>query len=516
MIKRRCFLKGSASAAGALVVPASLWNIAKAQVKEDPFALGVASGMPTENSVVLWTRLLAQDASQPFSLQDVALRWELSENEDFTKVFKSGITFAESAWAHSVHAEVEALPADKWFYYRFILGEVTSPVGRTRTLPDPQKSEALRFILASCQNYQHGYFSALDHAAAENPDLVVWVGDYIYEYGPLPNAFRLDRMHPAGECYTLEDYRNRYTLYKAEQPLQHLHACCPWIITWDDHEVENDYANDRGNKLPQKNFLQRRAAAYKAWYEHMPVRKSLRPREHEAIIYGAFQVGSLAQFYVLDNRQYRSYQVCPRPGWGGSATVGADCVARLDPTLTLLGVQQEKWLKQAFAQSKTRWNFITQQTLMCYLDQDPDQKGVFWTDGWNGYPAARTRLLNDIASSGIHNPIVLGGDVHAHYVNELRLGEKGEGSLVAAEFVTTSVTSRSSWSQAKADQIASYNPHVKYSQVDKRGYVLFNLDAKRLQIELKAVDNVEKLFTLLTTLAVFEVSADQKRIQRMA
>ena len=516
MIKRRRFLQSTAFTAGALIVPASLWNIASAKIIEHPFALGVASGMPGEDSIVLWTRLLTRDGLQPFALGDVAVRWELSEDESFTRVFKSGIALAQAAWAHSIHAEVDTLPAGRWFYYRFILGDAISAVGRTRTMPASREEGSLRFILASCQNYQHGYFSALDHAAGENPDLVIWVGDYIYEYGPLPNAFRLDRLHPSGECRTLDDYRRRYVLYKTEKPLQHLHATCPWVITWDDHEVENDYANDRGNKLPQPDFLQRRAAAYRAWYEHMPVRKSLRPQGPEAIIYGALRIGSLAQFYVLDNRQYRSHQVCARAGRGGSATVSSECIERLNPNLTLLGTQQESWLQHSLAQSKTRWNIIAQQTLMCYLDQDPDKGGAFWTDGWNGYPAARTRLFNDIVSSKVRNPIVLGGDVHAHYVNELRLGDKNQGRFVAAEFVGTSITSRSSWSQAKADQIAAYNPHVKYSRVDKRGYVLFNLNTNRLQVQLKAVDDVEQLSTFLSTVAVFEVYSDQGPAQRIA
>jgi alkaline phosphatase D len=511
MTDRRGFLKSGALVASAFVVPSALWQSARASDGDWFFSLGVASGMPHATSVVIWTRL-APLGGGTFRAGFIGLRWEVADDEAFTQIVAKGNTTVDAGWGFSAHVEVEGLRPERWYFYRFMKGDAISPVGRTRTAPASDEGKQLRFILGSCQNYQHGYFSALDHARMESPDLMVWVGDYIYEYGSRKNSVR---QHPDGECFTLGDYRRRYELYKREAPLQRLHAACPWLVTWDDHEVANDYANDRAEDLSQPDFLARRAAAYQAWYEHMPVRNSLRPAGPNATVYGALDFGALARFHVMDDRQYRSYQPCPPAGHGGSSTVGPECTERLRSDVTMLGGAQEAWLRNSLADSPARWNILTQQTLMCYLDQDPAAGGRFWTDGWNGYPAARDRLLNDIVASKVSNPVVLGGDVHAHYVDELRLGPRGDGTLVAPEFCGTSITSRGAWGQDKADRIAAYNPHVKYSRVDKRGYISFTVGPDKLRADLRAIDNAESPTTTLSTLCSFEVKAGSPELVRV-
>jgi alkaline phosphatase D len=515
MLKRRAVLGAAAITGSAAIIPAGLWQVASAQVGADAFALGVASGMPDTTSVVLWTRIMGTDGR---SVQRV--RWELADDAAFARIVRSGTALARPEDAYSVHVEADQLSPGRWYFYRFMVGDVVSPAGRTRTMPAGDAG-TFRFGLGSCQNYQHGYFSALGHAATDNLDAMVWVGDYIYEYGPVPNAFSISRFHPDGETYTLADYRARYALYKREAPLQALHAACPWLVTWDDHEVENDYADDRGQRLPQLNFLERRAAAYKAWWEHMPVRNIMRPSGASVRIYGAADVGTLARFHVLDNRQYRSHQACTPTSRGGSSVVGPECKERLDPARTLLGNAQEAWLKQSLAASKARYNLVTQQTLMSYTDLEPDQGGRFWTDGWSGYPAARQRLLGDIRASKAATPVVLGGDVHTHYAAELRLpasGEedRGQGDFVAAEFVCTSVSSRSSWDQPRAERVASANPHIKYVRTDRRGYTQFELTPAKLVANLKCVDDATQQVTKIETVASFEVPAGQGVLQRTA
>jgi alkaline phosphatase D len=514
MLKRRTLITASALTGGALIVPAALWQVSRAQTGSEPFALGVSSGMPDASSVVLWTRIMDVPAGQT-----PRVRWELADDAAFANIVRQGTVITAAEDAHSVHIEVDQLPAGRWFFYRFHVGNAVSPVGRARTMPAGEAG-GFRIGLGSCQNYQHGYFSALDHAAKDNLDLMLWVGDYIYEYGPVPNPFKLSRLHPDGETYGLADYRARYALYKREAPLQVLHAACPWRVIWDDHEVENDYADDRGQRQPQLNFLERRAAAYKAWWEHMPVRSNMRPSGSAARIYGHVDVGTLARLHLLDTRQYRSHQSCAPTGRGGSTLVGPECTDRLNPARSMLGQAQEAWLKESLRASKARYNLIVQQTLMAECNFDPSRGGQWWTDGWSGYPAARERLLADLRSSGAGTPVVLGGDVHTHYAAELRLPtsgreDAGRGDYVAAEFTCTSVSSRSRIDAVRGKWITDANPHIKYVRGEQRGYTQFELTADKLTANLKCVDDATQEVTKLETVASFEVPAGQGSLRRV-
>src|SRR5215213_4133218 len=280
-----------------------------------PFGLGVASGYPTTTGVVLWTRLVGAS-----SLAPSPVTWEVAGDESMRTIVRRGEASAEPDWAHSVHVEAHGLEPDRWYWYRFTAGDAQSPIGRTRTAPVvATQPSRLRFDFASCQHFEQGYFNAYRHMVADEPDLMVFLGDYIYEshWGR-----DLVRSHNAPEPYTLDDYRARYALYKSDPDLQAAHAACPWIVTWDDHEVDNDYADDRPEDGMEKaQFLERRAAAYRAYYEHMPLPARLRPQGPNMRIYTDVGWGSLARFFVVDNRQYRSWQACPRPKRSGGSNV---------------------------------------------------------------------------------------------------------------------------------------------------------------------------------------------------
>jgi alkaline phosphatase D len=500
MVDRRRFLVslGALAASPAFPQPAS------------PFGLGVASGYPTPSGVVLWTRLVGDPG--PLA---IPVRWELAADESMKSILFSGITNAEPAWAHSVHVEAQGLEPDRWYWYRFTAGDAQSPIGRTRTAPAASTQPSrLRFGFASCQHYEQGWFNAYRHMVADDPDLIVFLGDYIYEshWGR-----DLVRSHDSSEPYTLDDYRARYALYKTDPDLQAAHAACPWVVTWDDHEVDNDYADDRPEDGMEKaQFLQRRAAAYRAYYEHMPLPARMQPKGPDMRIYTTLDWGTLARFYTLDDRQYRSWHACPRPGRrGGSNTVDIDACARLtSPGRTMLGRAQERWLDHALGDSRAAWNVLAQQTPMAQFDQKPGPGRRAWTDGWDGYPAARQRLFDSILSTKVRNPVVIGGDVHSFNVNQLKADfDQPESAIVAAEFVGTSITSQA-WAQERLNQYLPDNPHMLLVDSRYRGYVRVEVTPGRWSADLRAMETVQKRDAACNTLASFVVENGKPGPQR--
>jgi len=466
-----------------------------------PFGLGVASGYPTASGVVLWTRLVGASSLAP---SEVA--WEIASDESMKTIVRSGNTVTNSEWAHSVHIDAQGLEPDRWYWYRFTAGDAQSPIGRTRTAPDPASTPSrLRFGFASCQHYEQGFFHAYRHMVADDPELMVFLGDYIYEshWGR-----DLVRSHDSLEPYTLNDYRARYALYKSDPDLQAAHAACPWIVTWDDHEVDNDYADDLPEDgMDKVRFLQRRAAAYRAYYEHMPLPARMRPEGPDMRIYTTLDWGRLARFYTLDDRQYRSWHACPRTGRiGGSNTVDIEqCAQLFSSGRSMLGRAQERWLDGTFGASRAAWNVIAQQTPMAQFDQKPGPGRRAWTDGWDGYPAARQRLFDSIVSRKLSNPVVLGGDVHSFNVNQLKADfDNPESPIVASEFVGTSITSQA-WAQERLNQYLPDNPHMLLVDSRYRGYVRVDVTPARWTADLRAMDNVQKRDAGCSTLATFVV-----------
>jgi alkaline phosphatase D len=362
----------------------------------------------------------------------------------------------------------------------------------------------LRFVFASCQQYEQGYFGAHRHIAAHAPDLVAFLGDYIYESSWGKEHVR---KHGAGEPYTLADYRARYALYKSDPDLQASHAACPWIATWDDHEVDNDYADDRPEDgMAREQFLARRAAAYRAFYEHMPLPERMRPRGPDMRLYTQLGWGSLGRFYLLDDRQYRTWQSCSRRGRGGSNTVDVEkCGQMFGDQRSILGPAQERWLEGALGESRARWNFLAQQTRMAQFDQKPGPGRRAWTDGWDGYPAARKRLLDYLAEKKVANPVVLGGDVHQFNVADLKRDFDDPASpVVASEFVGTSITSQG-WSQERLEKFLPDNPHMKYVEGRYRGYVRVDVSAAEARFDLRAMESVREREAGCRTHATFVV-----------
>jgi alkaline phosphatase D len=442
--------------------------------------------------------------------------WELAEDEAFTRIAARGREAALADDAHSVHAEPQGLRPDRWYWYRFSALGQRSATGRTRTAPAADAAvPRLDFAIASCQRWDTGHYAAWRHAAAEGLDLVLFLGDYIYETASGAQALRA---HEGGRVSTLVQYRQRYAQYKSDPALQAAHAACPWLVVWDDHEVDNDYAGLTGQAL-QRGFAAQRAAAYKAWWEHMPVPRAWRPLDGSLRIFGHADWGRLARLHLLDDRQYRDAQACPRPGRGGSATVArAACAELADPRRTLLGAAQERWLAEGWSLERP-WNLVAQQTLMARFSwADPAAAahpgGLVWTDGWDGYAPARQRLLRTVQERAVPGVVVLGGDVHAHYVADLKADFDDPGApVVASEFCGTSISSLG-LAQERVDAARAFNPHVHWARSDQRGYVRFTLQPGQLQAQLRVLADGRDPASAVATAARFVVPAGKPGPQR--
>jgi alkaline phosphatase D len=510
---------------GAMFSPAATGQVPASATSAYPFQLGIASGSPRPTSVVLWTRLVSNPLNPaPFADKPLAVRWEIAEDNNFRRIAAKGVAAALPELAHSVHVDVAGLRPDRWYWYRFMFNDAVSPVARTRTAPAPDVMPAqLRFAFASCQHWEFGKYGAHRHIAAAEPDLVAFLGDYIYEWGPYDLEHPDNARHRDIESFTLQDYRMRYAQYKSDMHLQASHHAAPWIVTWDDHEIANDYGNDRDERR-DPNFLARRAAAYQAFYEHMPVRLGTLPSDANRFafmrIYERYDWGRLARFHVLDDRQYRSYHACQPADRGGSSSVTPSCAERIRPERTLLGREQESWLAEGFANSPARWNVLAQQTLMAQSSQIPahaEGEGRFWTDGWDGYPAARARLFDDIVKHRPANPLVVSGDVHTFYAADLKRdffrSTSADNPVIATEFCGTSVTSNSR-PQLRTEQYLVHNPHIKFGRSDRRGFVMMEITPQRSVAHFQALNDVHDVNSGMTTLARFVVEDGKPGIVR--
>ncbi|TQU12824.1 alkaline phosphatase [Xanthomonas perforans] len=502
--RRRILIAGASLAAAGLLSP-----FARASGSVDPFTLGVAAGDPLADGFVLWTRLAPRplDPDGRGGLRAaVPVRWQVASDPQMRTIVRQGETIASPVWGHAVHVELTGLAADRPYWYCFQALGARSPIGSARTLPAAHRTpDAARFGFVSCSHWELGYFSAYRHLAAEQPDLVFFLGDYIYEYSNHGEAaHKIVRPHGSGECLDLAGYRNRYALYRTDPDLQALHAGSACVATWDDHEVQNDYANrwSQDPSIPVDTFLARRAAAYRAFYEHFPLRARHRPHGADMRIYRSFDYGQLARFYVLDGRQYRSEQPCPQAnGWRGGHVVAESCRQRTDPQRTMLGWEQERWLHGRFAQSPARWNVIAQDLLVAPMRQ-AGRDGVVghWTDGWDGYPATRDRMLDAIAKTRLRNPVFWGGDIHSYWVTDLKADPADDASAtLATEFVGTSITSDGQ-SNDELHATMAANPHVHYVDGQTRGYVSVTLTPGQMETRLQGIsDRRDRNATVSTT-----------------
>ncbi|MDA3645720.1 alkaline phosphatase D family protein [Saccharopolyspora indica] len=482
---RRTFLQlaGVTSAAVALGIsaPGAAGATPGRPLPDGTFSLGVASGDPRPDAVVLWTRLaprpLAADGHGGMPLRQVPVQYEVAEDERFSRIARRGTVIASPELAHAVHPEVGGLQPGREYFYRFRAGNQLSPTGRTRTLPAPgARVASFDFATASCQAWYHGHFSAHRHMAGEGLDAVLFLGDYIYEYGiTAGNLLRrgapeLGPEHQV-EIETLEQYRLRYALFKTDPHLQASHAAAPWLVTWYDHEVQNNYNADQSEYgISPAHFRHRRAVAYRAFYEHLPLSLSALPEGPDSRVHRRFDVGSLARFNVLDTRQYRD-------------PVPADSAEQHAEARTMLGREQENWLHDGMTGSPAAWNFIANGVAVAAITEDR-------VDQWDGYPAARRRLVEAMRRTS--NPVVLTGDIHKHVAAELKADFADPGSsTVGVELICTSIASDGDG--APTDGYTEdwlQHPYVKLYD-GRRGYVRCTLTPDELVSDFKVVPWIE-------------------------
>jgi alkaline phosphatase D len=501
-IPRRRFLAGSLASA-AVAAPFGIVRGAPVTFSADPYTLGIASGCPREDSVILWTRLAPrplEEGGMPPS--PVEVEWQVADDERFTRVAARGVVRATAELAHSVHAEAKGLRPGRVYWYRLRAGSAVSPVGRTRTAPAAGSSNGrFRFAFASCQQYEQGYYAAYRDMAGRDLDLVVHLGDYIYEKSW---GARHVRQHGVGIPTTLPEFRNRYALYKSDADLQAAHAAFPWLSIWDDHEVSDDYANDRSyTTYDPKQFLKIRAAAYQAYYEHLPLPPSARPIGPDATIYAHYRFGEMLDMLLLDDRQYRSAPACVQ---GGRTATVPDCAERTDEARSMLGRAQEQWFDARLADRRGRWTVVAQQTLMAEAKRrDAEAGDRYWTDGWDGYPDARRRLLDSVVAHKVRNPVVIGGDRHAYFAADLKRSfSRPNEATVATEFVGTAITSEGPGESSVRNLLAA-NPELIYANSEKRGYAVLELNARSLTVGFEAVDDVKDAHSAVHRLATFVV-----------
>ena len=522
---RRDLIRLATAAAATTSLPRWCWSTALHQ--RDLFPLGVASGSPTPDGFVLWTRLLdgpvpgTVPADTPRSALPAALtvRWEVADDEGFHRIVRTGQAQALAALGHGVHVEVAGLEPDRWYFYRFMHGDAVTQTARTRTAPAPHALPArTRFAFASCQRWEQGHYAGYRHMLDEELDLVLFLGDYIYEYAmpKAPPNHPLVRTHTLPAAQALADYRDRYALYRTDAQLQAAHRACPWLVTWDDHEVENDYAG-LGGLGAAEAFVAQRNAGYQAFYENMPLRASVLTHglaglgTHDGLaIHNRHAWGRLLRLHMLDTRQYRDRQACRVPG-GKPPGAGSPqrCAELLDPGRSMLGADQEQWAAQglaADAASGTRWSVLAQQTMFSPRNYKRLPEESYSSDTWDGYPASRQRLLDAVRSAGPRNTVFLGGDIHQNYVSRVLADfSDPQSPVVGSEFCGTSISSASSVAQSRAQDIADLNPHILLARSDKRGYAVADVTPTRWSTTLRVLDDVARVDSGISTLARFVV-----------
>ncbi|HEX6924266.1 MAG TPA: alkaline phosphatase D family protein [Longimicrobiaceae bacterium] len=467
-----------------------------------PFTLGIASGDPLPDGFVLWTRL----APEPLEgggmpPERVAVQWEVARDENFRVIVRNGSTVATPELAHAVHVDVRGLEPGRPYWYRFMAGNEVSPVGRVFTAPPANSSlQQLRFAYASCQNYQNGFYTAWAHLADEDIQLVLHLGDYIYESGIAENAVR---PHNSPAVETLEAYRNRYALYKTDPNLQRAHTLFPFVVTWDDHEVMNNYAGDYARGWAIGALLARRAAAYQAYYEHMPLREPALPHGADLQLYRRIRYGDLITFNVLDTRQYRSPQPC-NDGWRSDAA----CPQAHDPSQTMLGPEQWQWLEDGLTSSRTRWNVLAHGVPIAPTGRPGDDGLEQSMDKWAGYAAERDRLLRLLHDAPVRNAISIVGDVHQNWLSEMRTQfYTDDAPIVGVEFVGTSITSGGDGVDRRPETSEPWiaaNPHVLFNN-SQRGYVRCTVTPERWVTDYRVVEYVSRPGAPIKTRASFAV-----------
>lgn len=459
------------------------------ELSGDPFTLGVASGDPTPEAVVLWTRLLTADKDVPD--EDIDVGWEVALDEDLNETVATGVATAASRWGHAVHVDVTGLDPDTTYWYRFTVGDSTSPVARTNTVA-ASGTDPVRMAVCTCQGYSVGYYTAHRYMAEEDVDVVFFNGDFIYDFEAGGDL----RPHGLGPPTNLEEYRAIYEVGLGDADLLANRLAHPWILTWDDHEVEDNYAGLVPGELSVRSgtappdFAARRADAYQAWWEHQPVR-SPEPDGPDLPIYRSFQFGDLVAMPVIDTRQYRDEQVKEGnlPGIDQILNYGPQTPPVFDEDRQMLGEEQEEWLMEKIDSADATWFLVGQQSLMGGWNIDPTMPGGLWsTDTWDGYVAQRARVLDALAGDDAGSVVSVGGDIHHSIVQSLRRDPTQlDSEVIGSEFICPSVTSLSSETPEEIANIASA-PYIEYYDGARRGYMLMEFTEQAVTAEMVYVD----------------------------
>jgi alkaline phosphatase D len=508
-ISRRTLVFGGLAAAGASAVPVRSAVVTATAAVPYPFQLGVASGEPDASSVVLWTRLapspLNADGQGGMANADVTVDWQVSTTDTFSTLVASGSVTARYASAHSVHVVAGGLNPDSDYFYRFRAQGHLSPVGRTRTAPAVgTNGRDLVMAFTSCAHYEEGYYTVYRRMAEDNPGLILFLGDYVYEYGAVAGR---TRTHAGStEIVTLADYRRRYAQYKSDPDLQAAHAAAPWLVVPDDHEVENNYANmvraDSTPTLTSAQWTARRTAAYQAYYENMPLRPAQANSGNSIPLYRRVRWGNLATFHMLDTRQYRHDQAC---GDGWKVCSDADLASR-----SLPGNTQETWLLDGLAQHYGTWDILGQQV---FFARRFDSAGASSMDSWDGYRASRARIQQGWVARGTRNPVVLTGDVHRAWASDLKADYANANSAtIGSELVTSSATSGGDGDGSTTIPNLDTNPWLRFYN-NRRGYVRTTISPTQLRADFRAVSRVSEHGAAASTVRSFVIQEGRPGLQ---
>ena len=474
--------------------------VAVPELSGDPFTLGVASGDPRPDSVILWTRLapdpLAADGAAGMPAETVSVAWDLSLEDSFADLVASGVTPADARHGHSVHVDVPRIEPATDYFYRFRVGDFTSPVGRTRTLPAADASpRQVRLAVANCQHLEAGFYAAYRSIAEDQVDLVVHLGDYIYELPALAGPGGDRSSAPADPPTTLEAFRLRYASYKLDPDLQAAHASAPFTLTWDDHEVSDNYMGDTlPSGAPADEVRALRAAAYQAWWENLPVRLDP-PDGPDLVVYHDVTFGDLARLYLLDERQYADVPPCR----GETVPYNDGNCDAVDEPRTRLGADQEAWLADAAAQGGVTWNLLGTPVALAGIDVGTDEPRYF-LDLWDGYPQARQEVIDLLAT--VDNPVVISGDYHQGMVldvNEVPFDP--DSALVATEFMAPPISS-----VLFSDPVDARTPQLR-EQLDGHGYLLLTVTPDDVTADFRLVDDVRDPDSPVATASVWRVDA---------
>ncbi|MFH1321395.1 MAG: alkaline phosphatase D family protein [Bacteroidota bacterium] len=456
-----------------------------------PFYHGVASGDPLSDRVIIWTRV----TPDTITTGDIDVNWGIALDTNFIQVINSGIVYTNDAVDYTVKVDATGLQPNTWYYYKFNALGKNSLIGRTKTAPTGDV-DSIRFAVVSGSHFEHGYYNAYERITNRNDiDAVLHLGDYIYEYAA-GGGYTNDtvRIHdPEHEILTLGDYRIRYSQYRLDPQLRGLHQQYPWIIVWDDHETANNSwtsGAENHDSTSEGSWADRKAAGVQAFFEWIPIRK---PSPSDNHIYREFSFGDLFDLIMLDTRlEGRDEQL-------------AMCSDLDDTARKMLGDQQFNWMTNQLTGSTAQWKIIGQQVMIAPLEANLCfpfiTKSAVNTDQWDGYPVVRDKLFNCIMDSNITDVVILTGDIHTSWANDLPLDpgtyDPGTGAgSVAVEFVTTSVTSAAlplDLSLIGVPTIKLINPHIKYINLDDKGYNIVDINKSRTQSDWYFVTTVDTL-----------------------